>query len=90
MTSHVITESGGFLLALKNYDGDIFSEIVASGLCGQPLMFSRLVGLNGEVLSEANHGTIERHYKMWQQGEETSTNPIATIFAWTEALLRRA
>ena len=80
---------GGFLLALKNYDGDIFAEIVAEGFSAHGLMYNKLVGKDGEIVTETNHGTIVRHYKQWQKNNETSSNPTSTIYAWTEALKER-
>jgi len=77
-------------LALKNYDGDIFAEIVANGLGVHGLMYNTLVTKSGAVLSETNHGTISRHYEDWQKGGDLISNPISTIYAWTEALRLRA
>ena len=90
MASSLMKEKGGFVLAVKNYDGEIFSEIVAGGFGVHGLMFNRLVGQNGEVMTETNHGTIPRHYVNWQKGDEALSNPIATIYAWTEGLRHRA
>lgn len=90
MVSQLIIGQGGFVLAVKNYDGEIFSEIVASGFGVHGLMFNRLVGQNGEVMVETNHGTIPRHYYQYKQGQEAISNPIATIYAWTEGLRHRA
>ena len=89
MAAQLIKCNGGFLLALKNYDGDIFAEIVASGYNTQALMYNKLVGKCGAVMAETNHGTIVRHYRQYQKEQETSTNPISTIYAWTCALKHR-
>ena len=77
-------------MATKNYDGDIFSEIVANGFGVHGLMYNTSFGKNGEILTEANHGTLVRHYEQWQRGIKTSTNPISTIYAWVEALNHRS
>ena len=89
MAAQLIKCNGGFVLALKNYDGDIFAEIVASGYNAQALMYNKLVGKCGAVMTETNHGTIVRHYRQYQKEQETSTNPTSTIYAWTEALKHR-
>ena len=89
MAAQLIKCKGGFLLALKNYDGDIFAEIVAEGFSAHGLMYNKLVGKGGEIVTETNHGTIVRHYKQWQKNNETSSNPTSTIYAWTEALKER-
>ncbi|GFR80647.1 isocitrate dehydrogenase [NADP] [Elysia marginata] len=82
--------SGGFVWACKNYDGDVQSDTVAQGYGSLGLMTSVLLAPDGEVLeSEAAHGTVTRHYRQYQKGEETSTNPIASIFAWTGGLKHR-
>ena len=82
--------SGGFLWACKNYDGDVQSDTVAQGYGSLGLMTSVLMTPDGKTIeSEAAHGTVTRHYRMHQQGEETSTNPIASIFAWTRGLFYR-
>ena len=81
---------GGFLWACKNYDGDVQSDQVAQGFGSLGLMTSVLLTPDGNcVEAEAAHGTVTRHYRQWQQGKETSTNPIASIFAWTQALSYR-
>jgi isocitrate dehydrogenase len=90
MVAQVIKSEGGFLWACKNYDGDVQSDIVAQGYGSLGLMTSVLVGPNDVVESEAAHGTVTRHYRVHQKGGETSTNSIASIFAWTRGLLHRA
>ena len=83
--------SGGYLWACKNYDGDVQSDIVAQGFGSLGLMTSVLVTPDGKTVeSEAAHGTVTRHYRAHQKGEETSTNSIASIFAWTRGLQHRA
>jgi isocitrate dehydrogenase len=82
---------GGFVWACKNYDGDVQSDIVAQGFGSLGLMTSVLMTPDGKTVeAEAAHGTVTRHYRMHQQGKETSTNPIASIFAWTRGLIYRA
>lgn len=76
--------------ACKNYDGDVQSDIVAQGYGSLGLMTSVLISPEGYVEAEAAHGTVTRHYRMHQQGKETSTNSIASIFAWTRGLSQRA
>lgn len=79
--------SGGFVWACKNYDGDVQSDTVAQGFGSLGLMTSVLMTPDGQTVeAEAAHGTVTRHYRMHQEGKETSTNPIASIFAWTRAL----
>ena len=83
--------NGGFVWACKNYDGDVQSDIVAQGFGSLGLMTSVLMTPDGKTLeAEAAHGTVTRHYRLHQKGEKTSTNPIASIFAWTRALAFRA
>jgi isocitrate dehydrogenase len=83
--------SGGFVWACKNYDGDVQSDTVAQGFGSLGLMTSVLMTPDGKTVeSEAAHGTVTRHYRLHQKGEETSTNPIASIFAWTRGLKYRA
>jgi hypothetical protein len=83
--------SGEFIWACKNYDGDVQSDSVAQGFGSLGLMTSVLLSPDGSVVeSEAAHGTVTRHYRMHQQGKKTSTNPIASIFAWTRGLAFRA
>jgi isocitrate dehydrogenase len=81
---------GGYVWACKNYDGDVQSDTVAQGFGSLGLMTSVLMTPDGKTVeSEAAHGTVTRHYRMHQQGKETSTNPIASIFAWTRGLAHR-
>ena len=83
--------SGGFIWAAKNYDGDVQSDSVAQGFGSLGLMTSVLMTPAGDTVeAEAAHGTVTRHFRAYQRGEETSTNPIASIFAWTRALSHRA
>ncbi|OQE29760.1 hypothetical protein PENSTE_c002G07093 [Penicillium steckii] len=90
MVAQMIKSEGGFVMALKNYDGDVQSDIVAQGFGSLGLMTSTLVTPTGEAFeSEAAHGTVTRHYREHQKGRETSTNPIASIFAWTRGLVQR-
>ncbi|KAJ5668107.1 uncharacterized protein N7477_006677 [Penicillium maclennaniae] len=90
MVAQMIKSEGGFVMALKNYDGDVQSDIVAQGFGSLGLMTSTLVTPTGESFeSEAAHGTVTRHYREHQKGRETSTNPIASIFAWTRGLVQR-
>ena len=82
---------GGYVWACKNYDGDVQSDTVAQGYGSLGLMTSVLMTPDGKVVeSEAAHGTVTRHYRAHQEGKETSTNPIASIFAWTQGLAHRA
>ena len=82
---------GGYVWACKNYDGDVQSDTVAQGFGSLGLMTSVLTTPDGKsALAEAAHGTVTRHYRQWQRGEKTSTNPIASIFAWTRGLMHRA
>lgn len=90
MVAYVIKSSGGFVWACKNYDGDVQSDIVAQGYGSLGLMTSVLLSPDGSVEAEAAHGTVTRHYREHQAGRETSTNPIASIFAWTRGLAHRA
>ena len=81
---------GKYIWACKNYDGDVQSDTVAQGFGSLGLMTSVLMTPDGKTVeSEAAHGTVTRHYRMHQQGKETSTNPIASIFAWTRGLSHR-
>src|SRR5690606_24514326 len=83
--------SGGYVWACKNYDGDVQSDTVAQGFGSLGLMTSVLMTADGKTVeAEAAHGTVTRHYRQHQQGKETSTNPIASIFAWTRGLAFRA
>jgi isocitrate dehydrogenase len=90
LVAYAIKSNGGFVWACKNYDGDVQSDIVAQGYGSLGLMTSVLVAPDGSVEAEAAHGTVTRHYRVHQKGGETSTNPIASIFAWTRGLLHRA
>ena len=91
MVAAAMKWEGGFVWACKNYDGDVQSDTVAQGFGSLGLMTSMLMTPDGEVVeAEAAHGTVTRHYRMHQQGKETSTNPIASIFAWTGGLKHRA
>jgi isocitrate dehydrogenase len=81
---------GGFLWACKNYDGDVQSDSVAQGFGSLGMMTSVLLTPDGKTVeAEAAHGTVTRHYRLWQQGKDTSTNPVASIFAWTQGLKYR-
>ncbi|MEM0488217.1 MAG: NADP-dependent isocitrate dehydrogenase [Candidatus Bathyarchaeia archaeon] len=88
--ARVVRSEGGFVWACKNYDGDVLSDFIASAYAGTlALMTSTLFSPDGYFLSEAAHGTIQRHYYRYLKGEKTSTNPTAIIFAWALALKRR-
>mgnify|MGYP002512094917 CR=1 FL=1 len=87
--ARVIRSKGGFIWALKNYDGDVMSDMVAAAFGSLAMMTSVLVSPDGTMEFEASHGTVTRHYYRYLQGEKTSTNPMATIFAWSGALKRR-
>ena len=80
--ARVIRSRGGFIWALKNYDGDVMSDMVATAFGSLAMMTSVLVSPDGTMEFEASHGTVTRHYYKYLKGEKTSTNPIATIFAW--------
>lgn len=86
MVAQALKSKGGFLWACKNYDGDVQSDIVAQGYGSLGLMTSVLTSPDGCLEAEAAHGTVTRHYRQHQRGEQTSTNPIASIFAWTRGL----
>ncbi|KAF8625084.1 hypothetical protein AX15_005565 [Amanita polypyramis BW_CC] len=91
MVAQAVKSSGGFVWATKNYDGDVQSDILAQGFGSLGMMTSELITPDGQIIeSEAAHGTVTRHYREWQKGNETSTNPVASIFAWTRGLLHRA
>eukprot|EP00922_Rhytidocystis_sp_ex-Travisia-forbesii_P021690 GHVS01031759.1.p1 GENE.GHVS01031759.1~~GHVS01031759.1.p1 ORF type:complete len:420 (+),score=62.30 GHVS01031759.1:42-1301(+) len=91
MVAQVIKSEGGFVWACKNYDGDVQSDIVAQGYGSLGMMTSVLVTPDGKTMeAEAAHGTVTRHYRQHQAGKKTSTNPIASIFAWTRGLAHRA
>ena len=87
--ARVIRSKGGFIWACKNYDGDVMSDMVSTAFGSLAMMTSVLVSPEGVYEYEAAHGTVTRHYYRYLQGEETSTNPIATIFAWSGALKKR-
>ena len=87
--ARVIRSQGGFIGACKNYDGDVMSDMVSTAFGSLAMMTSVLVSPDGKYEYEAAHGTVTRHYYKYLQGEETSTNPIATIFAWSGALKKR-
>jgi isocitrate dehydrogenase len=90
MVASALKWSGAFVWACKNYDGDVQSDTVAQGFGSLGLMTSTLVTPDGKTMeAEAAHGTVTRHYRMHQQGKKTSTNPIASIFAWTRGLAFR-
>jgi isocitrate dehydrogenase len=91
MVATALKWEGGYVWACKNYDGDVQSDTVAQGFGSLGLMTSVLMSPDGKTVeAEAAHGTVTRHYRRHQAGEETSTNPIASIFAWTRGLLARA
>lgn len=87
--ARVMKSKGGFIWACKNYDGDVMSDMVSSAFGSLAMMTSVLVSPTGVYEYEAAHGTVQRHYYKHLKGEETSTNPVATIFAWTGALRKR-
>lgn len=87
--ARVVRSSGGFIWACKNYDGDVMSDMVATAFGSLAMMTSVLVSPDGKYEFEAAHGTVTRHYYRHRAGEETSTNSVATIFAWTGALHKR-
>jgi isocitrate dehydrogenase len=87
--ARVMRSEGGYIWACKNYDGDVMSDMVATAFGSLSMMTSVLASPNGYYEYEAAHGTVQRHYYKYLKGEETSTNPIATIFAWTGALRKR-
>jgi len=90
MVAYSLKSDGGFVWACKNYDGDVQSDIVAQGFGSLGLMTSALITPDGKTMeAEAAHGTVTRHFRMHQQGKKTSTNPIASIFAWTQGLAFR-
>jgi isocitrate dehydrogenase len=91
MVASALKWNGDFVWACKNYDGDVQSDVVAQGFGSLGLMTSVLMTPDGKTVeAEAAHGTVTRHYRQHQQGKETSTNPIASIFAWTRGLAYRA
>jgi isocitrate dehydrogenase len=87
--ARVVKSEGGFIWACKNYDGDVMSDLVATAFGSLAMMTSVLVSPDGKYEYEAAHGTVQRHYYQYLEGKETSTNPVATIFAWTGALRKR-
>ena len=87
--ARVIRSKGGYIWACKNYDGDVMSDMVSTAFGSLAMMTSVLVSPDGNYEYEAAHGTVTRHYYRYLEGEKTSTNPIATIFAWTGALRKR-
>ena len=87
--ARVIRSKGGFIWACKNYDGDVMSDMVSTAFGSLAMMTSVLVSPDGNYEYEAAHGTVTRHYYKYLKGEETSTNPMATIFAWSGALRKR-
>jgi len=89
MVAAALKWEGGYVWACKNYDGDVQSDTVAQGFGSLGLMTSVLMTPDGKVEAEAAHGTVTRHYRQHQQGKATSTNPIASIFAWTRGLAHR-
>merc|ERR1712203_1012203 len=89
MVAFVLKNEGGFVWACKNYDGDVQSDSLAQGFGSLGLMTSVLVTPDGAFEAEAAHGTVTRHYRNHQKGLTTSTNSIASIFAWTRGLIKR-
>ena len=87
--ARVMKAEGGFIWACKNYDGDVMSDMISSAFGSLAMMTSVLVSPHGYYEYEAAHGTVQRHYYKYLNGERTSTNPVATIFAWTGALRKR-
>ena len=89
IVARIMRSEGGMLWACMNYDGDVMSDMVGAAYGSMPMMTSVLVSPGGEYEYEAAHGTVTRHYYRYLEGEETSSNPVATIFAWTGALNKR-
>ena len=87
--ARVIRSNGGYIWACNNYDGDVMSDMVATAYGSLAMMTSVLVSPDGKYEYEAAHGTVQRHYYKYLKGEKTSTNPVATVFAWTGALRKR-
>ena len=87
--ARVMKSEGGYIWACKNYDGDVMSDMISSAFGSLAMMTSVLVSPDGYYEYEAAHGTVQRHYYKYLNGEETSTNSVATIFAWTGALRKR-
>jgi isocitrate dehydrogenase len=90
MVAFSLKSSGKYVWACKNYDGDVMSDMVAQGFGSLGLMTSTLLAPDGTILTEAAHGTVTRHFRQHQEGKDTYTNPIASIFAWTQGLLQLA
>jgi len=90
MVAYSVKAEGGYVWACKNYDGDVQSDMVAQGYGSLGLMTSVLYSPDGHILTEAAHGTVTRHYRVHMKGGETSTNSIASIFAWSRGLIERA
>lgn len=91
MVAYALKSDGGYVWACKNYDGDVQSDFLAQGFGSLGLMTSILICPDGKTVeAEAAHGTVTRHYRVHQKGGETSTNSIASIFAWTRGLAHRA
>lgn len=89
MVARIIRSKGGMIWACKNYDGDVMSDMMATAFGSLAMMTSVLVAPDGSYEYEAVHGTVQRHYYRYMKGEKTSTNPVATIFAWSGALRKR-
>lgn len=89
MVARIIRSKGGMIWACKNYDGDVMSDMMATAFGSLAMMTSVLVAPDGSYEYEAAHGTVQRHYYRYLKGEKTSTNPVATIFAWSGALRKR-
>lgn len=87
--ARVIRSEGGYIWACKNYDGDVMSDMVSTAFGSLAMMTSVLCSPDGKFEYEAAHGTVTRHYYRYLKGEETSTNPMATIYAWSGALKKR-
>ena len=87
--ARVVRSEGGYIWACKNYDGDVMSDMLATAFGSLAMMTSVLVSPDGNYEYEAAHGTVQRHYYQHLEGKQTSSNPIATIFAWTGALNKR-
>ena len=89
VVARIVRSEGGIVWACKNYDGDVMSDMVATAYGSLAMMSSVLVSPDGIYEYEAAHGTVTRHYYKYIKGEQTSTNPVATIFAWSGALRKR-
>ena len=89
VVARVIRSDGGFIWACKNYDGDVMSDMLATAFGSLGMMTSVLVSPDGKYEYEAAHGTVQRHYYLHREGKPTSTNSVATIYAWTGALRKR-